>query len=60
MGKDLLGYTFTFFTFSGISQKFFHKYKGLSLIVLDNEHLMVKVTWKYFRENFDGTETTNI
>ena len=47
-----------FSRFSGVSRKFFHEYKCLSLIVVYNEHLWA--TQKYFLENFDGTENVNI
>ena len=46
MGKDLLGYTFTFSWFSGVLRKFFCEYKRLSLIVLNNKHL-----WPRQRKN---------
>ena len=50
--------------FSGVLRKFFREYKCLSLITLNNEStyalLMAKVTQKYFRKSFDGTETANI
>ena len=46
--------------FSGVPQKFFCEFKHLSLIVLNNGHLWPKAMQKYFCENFDGAETTNI
>ena len=38
-GKIHWAKTFAFLRFSGVPQKFFHEYKCLSLIILNNEHL---------------------
>ena len=52
-----------FSRFSGVPQKFFHEYKCLSLIILNNEHLCTAYgqgNTKIFPRNLDGAEIANI